>query len=847
MAEEDDRIRYRDIIEPDDSIEKLIKQLEELNKSYETMVNAIRAGADRVVNSIKAASGATSEGRRTIDEAAASTSRLERAQKELKLALSDTGKQIAWLKAQTADANRATVEQQRYLQQAVTSYDRLKSDLKEAVALYKSLTEAERADSVTGQQLLNTILNLKNQIKALDDSMRPHIAVLTETEKAEQRLAFLQSAEGQRLLDLKAKIAAITAERKNQNSISNMLAQAHERLAFANSKENEQLKLYTTLAQEANRIAQLNAQISASKEGSYNRLSAQYALNKIRLNQMSTAEREATDAGKELEAETQAIYQRMIKLQEATGNYSLSVGHYQKTWDGLGHSVTQVVRELPAAAVSLNTFFLGISNNVPIVIDEIRRLRAQNAALAAEGKPTVNITKQIISSLMGWNTWLIIVLTTLSMYGKQISGWIVSLFKGKNAVISLTDALSNIAEELEKNNGGYGDNIVSLKQLQQEWKNLETTAEKNQWIKDNKSEFDKLGISVNDVTEAENVFVNNTGAVINALRQRARAAAAQKLAAEQYEKALVKRNEAELEETKKRKRLSKRIATGTEAVTPGQLSGVSSEDARRQVARNFDIRIKDLKDEADAIEKTGDAYFDLYARYEAVAKAELAAAGIEEKHKKDRKKHTHKREPRDLTDAINRNQISLQRQYEESITKLTNDEYAKRRKAAADQVQDANNKLREMYRKNVEYISNVDKKYKELTEDQKKQIEQQQQWIAATIANNLQLLSYQLEQIQKEQQINALKIRREAINAIDTGAAVTATQKDQPLVTTQVSVAQDTSGIEQSLIQERKLVQENLELEYQLILDTNKRLREAGDSQARSEEEILIELNKKKF
>ena len=847
MAEEDDRIRYRDIIEPDDSIEKLIKQLEELNKSYETMVNAIRAGADRVVNSIKAASGATSEGRRTIDEAAASTSRLERAQKELKLALSDTGKQIAWLKAQTADANRATVEQQRYLQQAVTSYDRLKSDLKEAVALYKSLTEAERADSVTGQQLLNTILNLKNQIKALDDSMRPHIAVLTETEKAEQRLAFLQSAEGQRLLDLKAKIAAITAERKNQNSISNMLAQAHERLAFANSKENEQLKLYTTLAQEANRIAQLNAQISASKEGSYNRLSAQYALNKIRLNQMSTAEREATDAGKELEAETQAIYQRMIKLQEATGNYSLSVGHYQKTWDGLGHSVTQVVRELPAAAVSLNTFFLGISNNVPIVIDEIRRLRAQNAALAAEGKPTVNITKQIISSLMGWNTWLIIVLTTLSMYGKQISGWIVSLFKGKNAVISLTDALSNIAEELEKNNGSYGDNIVSLKQLQQEWKNLETTAEKNQWIKDNKSEFDKLGISVNDVTEAENVFVNNTGAVINALRQRARAAAAQKLAAEQYEKALVKRNEAELEETKKRKRLSKRIATGTEAVTPGQLSGVSSEDARRQVARNFDIRIKDLKDEADAIEKTGDAYFDLYARYEAVAKAELAAAGIEEKHKKDRKKHTHKREPRDLTDAINRNQISLQRQYEESITKLTNDEYAKRRKAAADQVQDANNKLREMYRKNVEYISNVDKKYKELTEDQKKQIEQQQQWIAATIANNLQLLSYQLEQIQKEQQINALKIRREAINAIDTGAAVTATQKDQPLVTTQVSVAQDTSGIEQSLIQERKLVQENLELEYQLILDTNKRLREAGDSQARSEEEILIELNKKKF
>ena len=112
---EDDKIKYSDIIEPDDSIEKLVKQLGELNQSYETMVNAIRAGADRIVHSLKSASGATSEGRKAIDEATASTSRLERAQNELKLALSDTGKQIAWLKAQTSDANRATVEQQRYI------------------------------------------------------------------------------------------------------------------------------------------------------------------------------------------------------------------------------------------------------------------------------------------------------------------------------------------------------------------------------------------------------------------------------------------------------------------------------------------------------------------------------------------------------------------------------------------------------------------------------------------------------------------------------------------------------------------------------------------------------------
>ena len=77
-----------------------------------------------------------------------------------------------------------------------------------------------------------------------------------------------------------------------------------------------------------------------------------------------------------------AIYKEMIRLQEATGNHRLSVGNYAKSWDGLGVSVSQVVRELPAAAVSLNTFFLGISNNIPIVIDEIKKVREQNKALA---------------------------------------------------------------------------------------------------------------------------------------------------------------------------------------------------------------------------------------------------------------------------------------------------------------------------------------------------------------------------------------------------------------------------------------------------------------------------------
>ena len=846
---EDDKIKYSDIIQPDDSIEKLVKQLGELNQQYEVMVNAIRAGADRVVHALKSVSGATSDGRKSIDEATASTSRLERAQNELKLAISDTGKQIAWLKAQTADANRTTVEQQRYLQQAVSSYDRLKSDLKEAVSLYKSLTDAERADSQMGQQLLNDIINLKNQIKALDDTMKPHIQTLSEVEKAEQRLAYLQSDEGKRLTELKRKISELTSSRRQQQATIDPIAQAQQKLAYAQSEENQQLKLYSTQIKEANRVAQLQATIAASAEGSYNRLSAQYELNKIKLNQMSAAEREAADGGKKLETETNALYQQMIKLQEATGDYRLSVGHYQRTWDGLGISISQVVRELPAAAVSLNTFFLGISNSIPIVVDEINRLCAQNEALQAEGKDTVSVTKSIVKSLFSWNTILVIVLTVLSMLGDQIIKWIGNLFKGRAAVISLTDALDNIAKELEETNGGYGDNIVSLKQLQQEWKNLKTTAEKNQWIKDNKSEFDKLGIAVNDVTDAENIFVNNTEAVVNALRLRAKAAAAQKLAAEQYEKALVARNKAETEQAQGPSRwdefqnwfVQSSLRTGEGGYVPQAnldlADQISAEDFKQQ-------RIKDLNDEADAAEKTGDAYFDLAAGYEAAAKAELNAAGVDEPHKK-----TRTREPRDLTNIINQNSIKAQKEYEESITALQKDEFAKRRKTAADEVQNENNKLREMLRKNDEYVKNVDGKYKKLTEDQKKQIAQQNAWINSTIANNLKALALQLEQIQREQAANSLKLQRETqTGAVSpTPIAENAPKNTETTVTTNVTVTRDASQMEASLVEERELMRQNLEAEYRLVLDTNAKLLAAGDEHARSEEEILIELNRKKL
>lgn len=713
---EDDKIKYSDIIEPDDSIEKLVKQLGELNQSYETMVNAIRAGADRIVHSLKSASGATSDGRKAIDEATASTSRLERAQNELKLALSDTGKQIAWLKAQTSDANRATVEQQRYIQQAISSYDRLKSDLKQTVELYKSLTAAERADSEMGQQLLNDILNLKNQIKALDDQMKPHIQTLTEVEKAEQRLAYLQSDEGKRLIELKRKISELTSSRRQQQATIDPIAQAQQKLAYAQSEENQQLKLYSTQIKEANRVAQLQATIAASAEGSYNRLSAQYELNKIKLNQMSAAQREAVDTGKKLEAETNEIYQQMIKLQEATGNYRLSVGHYQRTWDGLGISISQVVRELPAAAVSLNTFFLGISNNIPMVVDEINRLRKQNELLAAEGKEQISVTKSVVKSLFSWNTALVVLLTVFSMYGKEIIAWIDKTLAGRDAAKSFEDALEDLNDELGKGStGSYGQQIAVLRRLSENWKDLGNNIKaQTQWIKDNEKEFSKLGITIDSINDANNAFVDNTESVVAAYKARAKAEAALNVVSQQYQKLLVAENKAELEKVREYGFFDKTI--NYFKALWGGISGPDSDlslETRLQKQRQRNV--ESLQKDADALEKEVESYFNVWKFYEDQADALFKEIGLEESHKKDKKGRT----PRDADDRLNNLALAAEKAYQKSRTEIERDENKKRRAETFASFNQEIADLNYKYSRIQKILNGQDEKYKKLTESQK--------------------------------------------------------------------------------------------------------------------------------
>lgn len=132
---------------------------------------------------------------------------------------------------------------------------------------------------------------------------------------------------------------------RGASSDADKLARAHRDLAFAESENAKRLAELKQAQKEAKELNKLQVRLNQSAEGSYNRLSAQYSINKIYLNNMTVEERQATEEGRKLEAETKAIYEEMKRLQEATGKTSLNVGNYE----GATVKLTSQIRQMTEA------------------------------------------------------------------------------------------------------------------------------------------------------------------------------------------------------------------------------------------------------------------------------------------------------------------------------------------------------------------------------------------------------------------------------------------------------------------------------------------------------------------
>lgn len=191
---------------------------------------------------------------------------------------------------------------------------------------------------------------------------------------------------------------------KNASDDAERLAKAQRELAFAESENAKKLAELKHAQQEANAINKLLIKINNSAEGSYNRLSAQYSLNKIYLNNMSLAEREGTEAGRKLEEETKAIYEEMKRLQEATGKHQLNVGNYAEAMIDAAAAAEQMASKIEKSTKQLAMMKLEgkeTTEEYQNLLQETATLKDAMADASAEVANMASDTSQLDAVLAG--------------------------------------------------------------------------------------------------------------------------------------------------------------------------------------------------------------------------------------------------------------------------------------------------------------------------------------------------------------------------------------------------------------------------------------------------------------
>ena len=280
--------------------------------------------------------------------------------------------------------------------------------------------------------------------------------------------------------------AQIKEVRKNYTGSDGIVSQRGLQLL---EKYNNDLLTHKAALSQVRQELLNQAKLNNAAGTSMNALSQSLSRMRIAYRELTEEERKSP-FGQELLASIQQADAKIKELDATIGNHQRNVGNYASGFNSLGMSVQQIVRELPAATMGLNMFFLAISNNLPILTDEIKRAVEMNKQLKASNQDTVPVWKQLVSSIFSWQTALIVAITAMSMYGKEIVSWIGNLFKAKDATEevrieqeklnkSMADARKSAAEETaglrtlyamtQNQNASMQDRLAAVNKLQQQY------------------------------------------------------------------------------------------------------------------------------------------------------------------------------------------------------------------------------------------------------------------------------------------------------------------------------------------------------------------------------------------
>ena len=281
---------------------------------------------------------------------------------------------------------------------------------------------------------------------------------------------------------LNAEIKKITKSQGESSSLSSAQQRRLEQL-------NNSLLTHKTALAEVRQSLSANAKLDNAAATSMDALSQ--SLGRMRAAYRALTESERTSPfGKELLVSIQQADAKIKELDATIGNHQRNVGNYASGWNGLSMSIQQIGRELPSLAAGWRTFFLAISNNLPILADEIKRARIQFEALKKSGQTAIPVWKQVVSSIVSWQTALTVGITLLTLYGDKLVKWISGLGKAEKAIKNLYTAQRDLYNVTSTGMEQSSKEITKLNSLYKIATDVtKSTKERNNAVKELKRSF----------------------------------------------------------------------------------------------------------------------------------------------------------------------------------------------------------------------------------------------------------------------------------------------------------------------------------------------------------------------
>lgn len=337
--------------------------------------------------------------------------------KELEQKLQTLTKQYDTLVSKAAEADAKIMESAARIDKAVDTITKAQEKAsKSTVGNADTSTAKAQVAAVEGQA--KAYLDLKDEIDSVLGTREQNIRQMVQEQNA--------------IRLINAEIAQINKSRQYGGGLTATQSQRLQQL-------NDSLLTHKQALAEVRQELNNNAKLDLAAVGSMNELSQSLSRMRIAYRALNEDERNSL-FGQNLLKSIQEADARIKELDATIGNHQRNVGNYQGRFNGLNMSVQQIVRELPSATMGINMFFMAISNNLPIMADQIKYAKEFNKEMKAAGSEPVPVWKQLVSSIFSWQTAMMVGITLLTVYGKDIANWVKGLFKAKAAISDLVFA-----------------------------------------------------------------------------------------------------------------------------------------------------------------------------------------------------------------------------------------------------------------------------------------------------------------------------------------------------------------------------------------------------------------------